>query len=247
MIFSNASHSVGAHARICSYIGALLSLMSAASAEQVIFTELHYNPPTGQPEFIEIYNNTATPFDMGKWYFSDGVDYTFPDFNPGDTAAHILKPFERILVSDVDAATLRAAYSIPAETRIFGPYTGALDNGGETVVLNNKNGVIMTELSYDDGGKWPAAPDGTGHTLTRINNNLTNAGWRNWMSSAAPGGTPGRGSVSENDLPTTTTQIATTESVWKYDQNEANNDLGTAWREPAFDDSAWPEAPGFSA
>ena len=131
-------------------LAALLLAAIPASAEQVIFSEVHYNPPTGQPEFIEIYNNTGTPFDIGTWYFSDGVEFTFPDFNPGDTGAHILKPFERLLVSDVDEATLRAAYSIPPETRVFGPYVGALDNGGETVSCNNNNCTVMTELSYDD-------------------------------------------------------------------------------------------------
>ena len=225
-------------------LGTLLGTQTT-TAEQVIFTEIHYNAQVGQPDFLEVANNTGTPFDMGQWYFSDGIDYTFPDFNSGDTAAHIFKQFETILVSPVDAATLRAAYpDIPATTRIFGPYTGSLSNSGETVTLNDKNGVVMTTVDYNDGGKWPAAADGTGHTLTRINNNLKQGEWRNWMSSAAPGGTPGRAPASEDDLPTTTTQIAQTTSVWKYDQNEANTDRGTTWREPEFDDGGWLEGPG---
>lgn len=213
-------------------------------AEQVIFTEIQYNAKAGQPDFLEVTNNTGTPFDMGKWYFSDGIDYTFPDFNPGNTGAHILKEFETILVSPVDAATLREAYpGIPASTRIFGPYTGALSNSGETVSLSDKNGVVMTTVDYNDGGKWPAAPDGTGHTLTRINPNLREGGWRNWTSSAAPGGTPGT-VPNVNDLPTTTTQISQTTSAWKYDQNVSNIDRGVTWREPEFDDSGWSEGPG---
>ena len=107
-------------------LGTLLGTQTT-TAEQVIFTEIHYNAQVGQPDFLEVANNTGTPFDMGQWYFSDGIDYTFPDFNSGDTAAHIFKQFETILVSPVDAATLRAAYpDIPATTRIFGPYTGSL-------------------------------------------------------------------------------------------------------------------------
>ena len=213
-------------------------------AEQVIFTEIQYNAKAGKPDFLEVTNNTGTPFDMGKWFFSDGITYTFPDFNSADTSAHILKEFETILVSPVDAATLRAAYpGIPATTRIFGPYLGALSNSGETVTLNDKNGVVMTTVDYNDGGKWPAAADGTGHTLTRINPNLREGEWRNWMSSPAPGGTPG--TVPGADaLPTTTTQIAQPTSDWKYDQNEANVDRGTSWSALAFDDSSWAEGPG---
>ena len=84
---------------------AVLFSLSSAQAEQVIFTEINYNPAGDDPEFIEITNNTATPFDIGTWYFSDGVDYTFPDFSAGDTGAHILKHWERILVTNVDEAT----------------------------------------------------------------------------------------------------------------------------------------------
>lgn len=228
---------------LASCLGAFIGIMPTM-AEQVIFTEIQYNAKSGKPDFLEVTNNTGTPFDMGKWSFSDGIDYTFPDFNAGDTSAHILKEFETILVSPVDEATLRTAYPvIPASTRIFGPYIGALSNSGETVSLSDKNGVLMTTVDYNDGGKWPAAPDGTGHTLTRINANLQDGEWRNWKSSAAPGGTPGT-VPKAGELPTTSAQITQTTSVWKYDQNVANLDRGTAWREPAFDDSSWLEGPG---
>ena len=224
---------------------AVLFSLTSAQAEQVIFTEINYNPAGDDPEFIEITNNTATPFDIGTWYFSDGVDYTFPDFSAGDTGAHILKHWERILVTNVDEATFRTAYpSTPVDVRIFGPFTGSLSNSGENLELSNKNGVIMAQLNYNDGGKWPASADGAGHTITRINPNRARGEWRNWMSSAAPGGTPGRPPASEDDLPTTTTPIAETTSVWKYDQNTGNIDRGTAWREPNFDDTDWLEGPG---
>ena len=86
-----------------------ISAIIPAAADQIIFTEIQYNAKAGDPDFVEVTNNTGTPFDMGKWYFSDGIDYTFPDFNAGDTGAQIFKQFETILVSPVDEATLRAA------------------------------------------------------------------------------------------------------------------------------------------
>ena len=235
------------HSRACRLLLSLLLLLIAPAShgEQVIFSEIHYNAKAGQPEFIELTNNTATPFDTGGWYFSDGIIFTFPDFDPANPQAHILKHYETILISPVDEDTLRAAYpTIPPETRVFGPYAGALSNAGETLTLSDKNGVVMTTLDYDDGGKWPAAADGTGHTLIRINPNLTNAGWRNWMASPLPGGTPGVTPANSEGPPTTTTPIIEINSTWKYDQNTANADLGTAWRELDYDDSTWPEGPG---
>ena len=214
-------------------------------AEQVIFSEIHYNAKAGLPDFIEITNNTATPFDTAGWFFSDGIVYTFPDFDPAEPSAHILKHHETILVSPVEEAALRSAYpQIPAETRIFGPYAGALDNSGETLTLSDKNGIVLTTLEYNDGGKWPAAADGTGHTLIRINPNRTNAGWRNWTASARPGGTPGVTPANSEGPPSETTRLINLDSTWKYDQNTANADLGSTWREPDYDDSHWPAGPG---
>ena len=179
------------------FIGLLsFSLAAMTSAEQVIFTEIQYNAQAGKPEFIEIKNITGTPLDMGTWFFSDGINYTFPDFNPADTDAHIFQPHEIILVSPVSESDLRTAYpSIPADIRIFGPYTGALSNSGENLSLSDKNGVIMTTIDYNDGGKWPPSADGTGHTLSRINPNLSNREWRNWTASSGIGGTPGEENV----------------------------------------------------
>ncbi|MEN8782872.1 MAG: lamin tail domain-containing protein, partial [Akkermansiaceae bacterium] len=240
----NSKHTTAIKSFFASGICAILGLQPAA-AEQIIFTEIQYNAKAGNPDFVELTNITGTPLDMGKWFFSDGIDYTFPDFNAEDTDAHIFKQFETILVSPVDEATLRAAYpSIPEDTRIFGPYNGALSNSGETVTLSDKNGVVLTTIEYNDGGRWPAAADGTGHTLTRINPNLSNGEWRNWAASDQPGGTPGRGPATEDNLPTFTTEIAQTTSTWKYDQNEGNVDLGTIWREPDFDDVTWSSGDG---
>ena len=195
-------------------LGSLFSVTTAL-AEQVIFTEIQYNAQSGQPEFIEVKNITGTPLDLGTWAFTDGINYTFPDFNPSDTDAHIFQPFETILVSPVSETDLRTAYpSIPAGVRIFGPYTGALSNSGETLTLSDKNGVIMTTIEYNDGGKWPAAADGTGHTLSRINPNLSNREWRNWAASTAVNGTPGK-----DNNPLTTPSIVISEVHFNQDGN----------------------------
>ncbi len=151
-----------------------------------------YHPLAGKPEFIEVRNVTVTPLDMAKWRFTDGIEFTLPDFNPGSNQAHFLKSNERILVSSATEAATRAAYpGIPTGVRIFGPWTGALDNAGERVTLVDKNGVVMATLDYGDSGKWPIAPDGTGHSLV-LNDDLQMVDdWRLWRSSVNNGGSPG--------------------------------------------------------
>ncbi|MCF7731813.1 MAG: lamin tail domain-containing protein [Akkermansiaceae bacterium] len=181
--------------RIPSILGtglALLASVSALSAEQIVFSEIHYHPKDGKPEYVEINNLTATPFDIAKWKISDGIDYEFPEFDAAKPAATYLQPFEYIVVSAVDEATLRAAYSIPSSAKVYGPWVGTLDNSGERIALEDKNGVLRAEVSYDDDGrKWPVAADGAGHSLRLLKPNRGGSNWRNWTASSRPGGTPG--------------------------------------------------------
>ncbi len=117
-------------------LASLVVTSSFARAEQVYFSEINYHPKDGKPEFIEILNQSASAIDFANWRLSDGVDYEFPDFAEGDPQRTFMCSFERILVSSVNEATLRAAYpTIPAGVKVFGPWTGALSNGGENIRL----------------------------------------------------------------------------------------------------------------
>jgi hypothetical protein len=157
-----------------------------------VFSEVMYQPPNGKPEFIEIWNITSTPLDTARWTFTDGITFTFPDFNPASSQAHFLRANERIILSAADEATTRTAYpTIPAGVRVFGPWAGALSNSGEKITLTDKNGVVMCTLEYGDSGKWPISPDGTGHSLVLADENKEIDDWRVWRASTINGGSPG--------------------------------------------------------
>ncbi len=180
-----------------------LLLLRSGEAQQVIFSEIMYNPPAELPEYIEVQNNTATPYDIALWELSGGVNYTFPNFDSSDPERSFLKAFERILLSSVPEDALREAYpDIPAATRIYGPWdgidadgtrvSGNLNNAGERLTLKNKNDSLICSMAYDDDPAfWPVAADGNGHSLQVANPNLKIDDWRNWRASAAHGGSPG--------------------------------------------------------
>lgn len=170
----------------------LLAFGSKAFASQVVLSEVMYHPVVGKPEFIEVENLSATPLDMARWQFTEGVTFTLPDFTSGAAQAHFLKGFERILFSAADDATTRAAYpGIPAGVRIFGPWTGSLDNTGERITLQDKNGVIAVTLDYGDAGDWPVQADGAGHSLVLADNLRAPDDWRVWRASTNRNGSPG--------------------------------------------------------
>jgi hypothetical protein len=221
-----------------------------ARSEQVLFSEIMYHPPGDMPEYLEVYNNTATPFDIAEWRVSDGVEYTFPSFALDAADRTFLKPFERILLSPVDEATLRAAYGLAPTVRVYGPWTGNLKNSGERITLRDKNGVPVCSVEYNDRGRWSPAADGAGHTLVLKNPDRKIDDWRNWTVSGRLGGTPGTEEPKAAETPVASPEVnlvmgipyVTYGDVWKY--NDKNVDLGTAWRTAAFDDSVWPQGPG---
>ncbi len=234
----------------------LLSLLPLASlqAGQVIFAEVMYHPPGGKPEYVEITNLTSNRLDMARWTVSGGVDYTFPDFSVANPAGHFLKEYERVVVSSADEAATRAAWpTIPITVRIFGPWTGSLNNGGETIALKDAAQAVESTLTYGDGGNWPLAADGAGHSLQIINPNGDVDDWRNWGISRYRGGSPGVAEPTLAESPLASPEKADYNAVeytsaWKYWREAADPDGAGAegsWFVPGYDDSAWSAGPGF--
>ena len=223
-----------------------------------------YHPVDSKPEFIEVLNLSSNRYDIAKWKVTGGVELTLPDFNPGAPSAHMLKERERFIISSADPATTRAAYpSISPGMRVYGPWTGQLDNAGDTITLEDAVGATVCELTYGDNGKWPVAADGAGHSLILINPDLPVDDWRNWRSSSLQGGSPGNPEIElpeepiGNAEPDIRTTLAVTEfngvpgagnpavpapanpgdTKWKF--YNAVDPPDAAWKMPGFDDSSW--------
>lgn len=228
-----------------------LSLSASLQAGQVIFTEVMYHPAGTAPEFVEIINLSSNRLDMAKWTLSGGIDYTFPDFSAGAPSAHLLNEYERIIVSSATAAVTRTAYpSIPGSIRVYGPWTGLLDNAGDSIVLKDASRTTQCELNYGDKGKWPIAADGTGHSLVNINHDRNNDDWRNWKASRTIGGSPGQPELIESEETVTGADYAILGSTTVFNYNQvwrwkaADVDPGAAWFATAFDDSGWSAGKG---
>ncbi|MCE9613687.1 MAG: lamin tail domain-containing protein [Lentisphaerae bacterium] len=185
------------------------ALNSGPKVGPVVINEIMYNPGPGGKEFIELRNITAgnvplysltTP--TNTWRLRDAVSYTFP---PNIA----LTPGERLLVVGVDPAEFRQLLGIDSGTRIFGPFSGELANGGEPVELvkpeaQELNGfvpqVMVDRVDYRDAAPWPAAADNAGASLERLNASAYGDDATNWVA-VTIGGTPG--------APNNTTSIPT--------------------------------------
>jgi hypothetical protein len=187
----------------------------------VIFNEIQYHPANEvtQTEWIELRSLQAVDVDIGGWRIEGGVDYQFAD-------GVVIPGGGYIVVAAVQG-------QIPGS---YGPWTGILDNGGETLRLVNRNGRVMDEMSYDDEGNWPIGADGSGATLSR--RGATAAGGADqWAASFELGGTPKLKNYPEPTDPPTVTTLIPLSTTWKYKADNVAQPAG--WAEIGFDDSTW--------
>lgn len=173
----------------------------------VVLSEIHYHPEETDldelTEFVELTNRTDRPialFDLERpehtWEL-DGYKFRFPE-------GVVLDPREIILIARIAPDDFRARFSVPKNTRIFGPPEGRLANSGERLRLRrpgppelDEDGservpmITVDTVRFNDKSPWPEEADGTGKTLERAS--LTGFGDdpQTWRASARIGGSPG--------------------------------------------------------
>ena len=156
-------------------------------------------------EFIELQNVTATNlplhdtrFPTNTWRLSNAVSYQFPP----DV---FLPPGGRLLVVPFDPqanpaalANFRSLYPVASNVPIVGPWSGRLNNDGETLELEFPDNpqldgsvpyVRVEKVAYKPVAPWPAAAAGTGLSLQRLTLLAYANDPANWFAaSPTPGG-----------------------------------------------------------
>lgn len=227
-----------------------LTPLALLHAEQVVFTEVMYHPKGQKPEYVECYNQTATPLDMAEWNLTGGIEFTFPPFEDANPAEGFLGPWERFVIGGASPSELREAYGIPESVRVFGPWSGRLSDAGDSIVLEDKNGVALVRLDYEDDGDWPAEADGLGPSLVLKSGD----GWVNrpesWTFSQKNDGTPGFEPIAGAETPVDSPEVDLSQGIllvdfgdtWKF--HDANQDLGTTWKNLTYADATWKSGKG---
>jgi hypothetical protein len=160
---------------------------------QLRVTEIYYHPDSvtgldhaaADYEFIELQNIGTTPLSLQGISLSKGIQFEFS--NNQET---ILQP-DAFLVIVRNQSAFEARYG--NSSNIAGEFTGALNNQGETLVLEDANGEKILEFDYDNS--WHPITEGLGFSL-RIKDAM--APWNHWneptswQPSTQPGGSPGR-------------------------------------------------------
>ncbi len=105
--------------------------------------------------------------------------------------------------------------------------------------LVNPGGAVEVSVRYNNRGGWPAAADGTGHSLIMTHPDFEDASKTgSWNYSPLAGGSPGLLNLGEQ-LFDVKTLIASGEA-WKYFKGlQEPSDPKELWRQPGFVDGGW--------
>jgi hypothetical protein len=146
----------------------------------LVISEIMYNPPNrgaingDDLEFLELKNMGTSPLNLSGLYFSEGINFTFPN-------GSMLLPGGFFLL----ARNAEALQTIYPGVIVHGVYGGRLDNGGETITIMHPHGAVIVSVTYDDDPPWPLTADGFGFSLV-----FDSASGR-YRASSGMGGTPG--------------------------------------------------------
>jgi len=177
----------------------------------IVINEIMYNPdwPEGgsysndEYEYIELLNisgSAVTLYDSVEhlpWKFTDGIEWTFP----ASPAVTIPAGGYIVVVRNKTAFSWR--YPAVPSGKIYGPYSGHLNNGGESLELSQpgdvdelgeRHYIRVDRINYSDGSHpqdcpggvdlWPVEADGYGKSLSRKVGSAYGNDPNNWTAAA---------------------------------------------------------------
>ncbi|HEY5913246.1 MAG TPA: lamin tail domain-containing protein [Verrucomicrobiae bacterium] len=165
----------------------------------VVFSEIMFQPSPGRAQFVELANITGssvTLYDPARptnvWMIEGVGDFVFPP-------DRVLGPCETMIVCATNAEAFRAQYGVPAGVPVLGPWSGVLDDDGETLKLltpgtPEADGTVpyyrADHVTYRTNSPWPEVASGTSLERMPIESFGNDpASWRAGPVNGSPGGT----------------------------------------------------------
>ena len=183
----------------------------------LIVSEMMYNRGVDTLEFIELKNTSSKEINLSGLFFSEGLDYTFPDNSK-------IRAGEYLILTN-NSELFEKEYP---KIEVAGVYKGRLNDNGEKLTLCKENLSKVLSIEYKDGGFWPAVADGLGFSIVPVDENDPGdqKDASDWRASSKAGGSPGKRdpdinikSVLVNEV-ITSTKSDSTSAVELYNPNQ---------------------------
>jgi hypothetical protein len=138
--------------------GGMMSTAQPPGAPQIVIHEVAWSGTSASSadEWIELRNNTSREIDLKGWTLS---------WSNGEITVHLGEAKEDTKEVRTSVIPARGFYLLErtdddtiSDIKADLLYTGALRNGGETLILKDPNGNVV-DTANGNGGEWPAGGD----------------------------------------------------------------------------------------
>lgn len=171
----------------------ILTLPLSAGSGDIALSEILFNPKSGVPKFVEIYNRSANFIDLKEWKLANLANEETANRKIISSEQFVIDPFS-FLVFTTDAVQLKLAYPQGrSETFIELPSLPSYPQGRGTVVLLNPQEDLIERFDYDEKFHHSLLDEVRGISLERLSIDHEPNDPKNWHSSSAASGyaTPG--------------------------------------------------------
>ncbi len=171
------------------------SVKISFSFNALVVNEIMYEPATGQAEYIELYNRSATPVNIRNWRIADEVDTsTTSKTHVIRNSSLVIRAGEYVVVtSDSSIYTSYPYLTDSAYHVIIKHNLVSLNNDGDNIILSDLTRTTIDSIHYLPSWHNADVEQVSGKSLERINPHLPSNDKRNWSTCANPrGGTPGK-------------------------------------------------------
>jgi hypothetical protein len=160
---------------------------ASATTNAIQITELVYNTPGSDWEWIELYNPTGSSIDISDYTISDASNNTLT-FSSGTSIA--AESYLTATLGGSGSAQFTPDFDGSGNVSYTYSY-GMLNNSGDTVSLKDSSSELIDQVIYDDSSPWPTSPDGNLNSLEIIDLTKNNYYGASWQGSFNEYGTPG--------------------------------------------------------
>lgn len=160
--------------------------------ESLIIQELLYHPLVGESEFVELFNASEYPMDLSQLQLATRKSNGSLQYkNFICNSPFLLSPDSSIAISK-DTASLKRVYKVSGRSLLEVTRLPAFSNTGGSVVLLDKNEIILDEFQFSPALHALSSKNQQGVSLERKSNKKDSPNYNIWTSSAhASGATPG--------------------------------------------------------
>lgn len=119
----------------------LIAGLATTLSAQVVINELQPVPPTGEPEWVELYNPSDTDVALANLYLYDRTSRA--------SLSGVVVPARGFAILTRDTDDLKLLRRIPAIARLYQVALPTLNNTTESIFLATRDTVVLDSVYYD--------------------------------------------------------------------------------------------------